>query len=186
MDDSKIIELYFQRSEMAISATDAKYGAYCHSIAYRILNQQQDSEECVSDTYLRAWESIPPTYPDNLRGFLGKITRNMALNRLREQSTEKRGGNKLTASLEELRECVSDDNLVENTVEQRLLTECIGRFLAAQTQEKRVAFVLRYWYMYSLKEIAEKLGSSEVKVRSMLFRLRKQLKVQLEQEGVKL
>lgn len=184
MDDNKIIALYFLRSEMAISATDAKYGAYCHSIAYRILNHQQDSEECVNDTWLRAWETIPPTHPDNLRGFLGKITRNAALNRLREQNSEKRGGKVLMESLEELRECVSDGNLVEHTVEQRLLTECVSRFLAAQPQEKRVAFVLRYWYMYSLQEIAEKLGLSESKVRSMLFRLRKQLKVQLEQEGV--
>jgi RNA polymerase sigma-70 factor (ECF subfamily) len=97
MQDGQIVELYFARKEEAIAATSAKYNSYCMQIAMNILHNREDSEECVNDTYLRAWESIPPTCPDNLRGFLGKITRNMALNRLREQSTEKRGGNKLTA-----------------------------------------------------------------------------------------
>lgn len=184
MEDSKIIELYFERAEMAISATDAKYGTYCMSIAYRILNQQEDSEECVSDTWLRAWDSIPPTKPNCLRTFLGKITRNLALNRLRDQKACKRGGETKLEPLDELRECVSDGCLVEHVVEQRLLTDSINRFLAELGQEKRVAFVLRYWYMYSTGEIAEKMQLSESKIRTMLFRLRKQLKTHLEQEGL--
>lgn len=186
MDDSKIIDLYFRRSEMAISATDAKYGTYCQSIAYRILNQQQDSEECVSDTWMRTWNSIPPTRPDCLRTYLGKITRNLALNRLREQQTEKRGGRVVTESLEELRECISDGRLVETAVDEKLLTDSINRFLAGLSQEKRVAFILRYWHMYPANEVARKMQISESKLRTMLFRLRKQLRTHLEQEGIKL
>lgn len=184
MDDQEIIGLYFARDEQAIVATQMKYGTYCMSIAQRILNQQQDSEECVSDTWMRTWNAIPPGAPEHLRPFVGKITRNLALNRLRSEAAQRRGGGNVVMALEELRDCVPDGSTPEDALEEKLISDAVNSFLGGLPKEKRVAFVLRYWYLYSLPEISEKMGIRESKLKSMLFRLRKELKAHLEQEGI--
>lgn len=184
MDDSEIIRLYFDRSERAIGQTREKYGPYCAAIAYRILSSIEDTEECVSDTWQRAWDSIPPARPTDLRSYLGRITRNLALSRLREARAAKRGGTGVQLALEELGECVSAGDTPEDEILRRQLTEAVNRFLQTLTPEKRAVFVLRYWYLYSGAEIARKTGIRETTVRTMLFRLRKQLKTHLEKEEV--
>ena len=186
MDDAEILALYFARSEQAIRETQAKYGWYCSSIAYRILSSLEDSQECVSDTWLKAWDTIPPAKPENLQAYLGKITRNNALHRLRAANTKKRGRDTASIALSELDECVSDGSTPEDDMIRKQLAESVNRFLGTLPREKRVVFVLRYWYMYSTKEIAGKMGMRENTVSSILFRLRKQLKTHLEQEGVAL
>ena len=186
MDDAAILALYAARSEQAISETRTKYGQYCISIAYRILASIEDSQECVSDTWLKAWETIPPAKPDDLRAYLGRITRNNALHRLRDESRLKRGGGTVDIALSELDECVTSGDTPENALLRQQLSEAVNRFLRALPQQKRVVFVLRYYYLYSTKEIARKTGLRENTVSSILFRLRKQLKSHLEQEGVSL
>ena len=184
MDDSEIIRLFFDRSEQAIALTREKYGPYCAAIAYRILSSIEDTEECVSDTWQRAWDSIPPARPTDLRSYLGRITRNLALSRLREARAAKRGGTGVQLALEELGECVSAGDTPEDEILRRQLTEAVNRFLQTLTPEKRAVFVLRYWYLYSGAEIARKTGIRETTVRTMLFRLRKQLKTHLEKEEI--
>lgn len=184
MEDSQIVALYFDRQEQAITASQVKYGPYCTHIAFHILRQAEDSEECVSDTWLHAWNAIPPERPNNLRAYLGRITRNLALNRHRKNAAQKRGGNTVEVALSELRDCVSDGSDLEASLLERELGKAISQFLSRLPREKRVAFVLRYYYLYTVREIAEKLGLRESAVKSMLFRLRKQLKTHLEQEGI--
>lgn len=184
MNDNEIVDLYFERSEQAIDATQEKYSWYCTSIAYRILASIEDSQESVNDTWLQAWNSIPPKKPKNLQAFLGKITRNIALNRVRAESRQKRGGDTVTFALSELEDCVTNGTTPEDALIHQQTVEAINGFLKTLPQEKRVAFVLRYWYLYSAKEIALKMGLRENTVNSILFRLRKQLKTHLEQEGI--
>ncbi|MBQ3559041.1 MAG: RNA polymerase sigma factor [Agathobacter sp.] len=184
MDDKQIIELYHERSEDAISETANKYGKYCYSIAYHVLYNVEDSEECVNDTYLRTWEAIPPQYPNNLSAFLGKITRNLALNRYKYYVREKRGNGQTTLVLDELQECVPTTSSTEQAVEEKLLVEVLNRFLYNLPKEKRILFLRRYWYMHSIQEIAEDFGYSESKVKMILLRIRNKLKQVLEKEGV--
>ena len=184
MDDKQIIELYHERSEDAISETANKYGKYCYSIAYHVLYNVEDSEECVNDTYLRTWEAIPPQYPNNLSAFLGKITRNLALNRYKYYVREKRGNGQTTLVLDELQECVPTTSSTEQAVEEKLLVEVLNRFLYNLPKEKRILFLRRYWYMHSIQEIAEDFGYSESKVKMTLLRIRNKLKQVLEKEGV--
>ena len=184
MDDVGIIRLYFDRSEQAIRESRDKYGPYCTAIAYRILSSIEDSEECVSDVWKRAWDAIPPAQPADLRAWLGTVTRNLALSRLREAGAARRGGTSIRLALDELHECVSDGDTPEDEIIRRQLSESLNRFLGRLPQEKRAVFVLRYWHLYSATEIARKTGIREPTVRSMLFRLRKQLKVHLEKEDV--
>lgn len=184
MDDKRIIELYNERSESAISETAKKYGKYCYTIAYHILYDKEGSEECVNDTYLRTWEAIPPQYPDKLSAFLGKITRNLALNKYKYYVREKRGKGQTTLVLDELQECVPATNNTEQAVEEMLLVEVINRFLYDLPKEKRTMFLRRYWYLSSIQEIAEDFGFSESKVKMTLLRIRNKLKQVLEKEGV--
>ena len=184
MDDESIISLFFERSEQAISEVKDKYGWACTSIAYRILSSIEDSEECVSDALLCAWNTIPPERPAYLKAYLEKITRNQAIMRKRSMQAEKRGGGAYDLALSELRNCITDGTTPEDVLLQRQIGEAISRFLHSQPKEKRVIFVLRYWYLYSSREIAARMGLREGTVRSTLFRLRKQLKTHLEQEGV--
>lgn len=184
MDDKRIIELYNERSETAISETAEKYGKYCYSIAYHILYNEEDSKECVNDTYLRAWEAIPPQCPNKLSAFLGKITRNLALNRYKYYVREKRGNGQTTLVLDELLECVPASNNTEQAVEENLLVEVINRFLYELPKEKRIMFLRRYWYMSSIQEIAEDYGFSESKVKMTLLRIRNRLRQVLEKEGI--
>lgn len=184
MNDKQIIELYHERSEKAISETADKYGNYCYSIAYHVLYNIEDSEECVNDTYLRTWEAIPPQYPNNLSAFLGKITRNLALNRYKYYVREKRGNRHTALLLDELQECIPASSNTEQAVEETLLIEVLNRFLYDLPKEKRRLFLRRYWYMHSIQEIAEDFGYSESKVKMTLLRIRNKLRHVLEKEGV--
>ena len=184
MDDRQIIALYNERSEAALSETEKKYGRYCRTIAYNILNNEEDSEECVNDTWLKAWEAIPPQCPDSLAAFLGKITRNLALNLYKHKNREKRGGGQTMLVLEELAECVPGTDSTQEAVNEALLAEVLNGFLAELPTEKRKIFMRRYWYLSSVREIAEEYGLSESKVKMTLLRLRSKLKTVLEKEGI--
>ena len=184
MDDAQIVDLYWQRSDEAIRQTQLKYGRYCHKIAYNILASDQDAEECVNDTYLAAWHSMPSNRPPALAGYLGKITRNFALTRRTERARQKRGGGEVALALEELSECLAAPGAVERRVEERELTRCIDRFLYALPKTQRQIFVSRYWYMASIEEIAKAFGFSRSKVTSMLHRTRKKLQTALKKEDL--
>lgn len=183
MNDSSIIRLFWERSERALSECAAKYGAYCRSIAQRILNKFDESEECLNDTWLRAWNSIPPKKPDLLSVFLGKITRNLALSRVQSDTALKRGGGELTLALEELEECISSAESAESRLERSELSALIRRFLDAQKPANRRVFLQRYWYLCPIKEIAAEYGLSESAVKMRLHRAREELRELLESEG---
>lgn len=184
MDDNQIIDLYWARSENAITETANKYGPYCHTVAYNILKNNEDSEECVNDTYQKAWDTIPPQRPQILRAFLGKITRNLSLNRYEKRMAEKRGAGQVALALEELSECLPSANRVEQEVDDMALTQLLNSFLASLPTDTRKIFMRRYWYLDSIKEIAAAFSISESKVKTTLFRTRNKLKLLLEKEGV--
>lgn len=186
MEDEEIYQLYWKRSEQAIQVTHEKYGAWCRGIAYRILNIQEDAEECVSDTYFTVWNRIPPHRPRTFRAWLGSITRNLALDRYRYLTAEKRGGTETAIALEELQECVSGTETPQEALDEKEATLVIRRFLARQTEMNRNIFLRRYWHMTPIRDIAEAYGISESKVTSILFRQRKQLRAMLEKEGIPL
>ena len=183
MEDQGIIKLYFQRDQQAIVETDRKYGAYCYSIAYNILSNREDSEESVSDTYWAAWRSMPPKKPGILQSFLGKITRNLSIDRWRSRNAGKRGGGEIMLALEELENCVSGGETPEAVLHRRELAALINRFLGSLPETERSVFLCRYWYLDSVSEIAGHFGFSEGKVTSMLHRQRTKLKKLLEKEG---
>lgn len=180
MEDQKIVELYWERSEEAIKETDLKYGKYCHYIAYRILYCTEDAEECVNDTYLKAWNTMPPQKPSKLQAFLGKITRNLALNRYEHMRAEKRG--ETVAQIgDEFWQCVpSEETSMEDEV---VLRERINGFLRTLSAEQRIVFLQRYFYFCSVREIAKQRDMTENHVKVMLHRLREQFKVYWETEG---
>ncbi|AVM69419.1 RNA polymerase subunit sigma-70 [Lachnospiraceae bacterium oral taxon 500] len=184
MNDQEIIDLYWTREESAITATAEKYGSYCHAIAYRILYNNQDAEECTNDTYLGAWNSMPPRRPNRLSTYLGKITRNLALNRYKRYTAEKRGGGQVESVLSELEDCIPAAGSVEQAAEEEVLVSVINRFLQAQPSEKRNIFIRRYWHLWAVRNIADAYGMSESKVTSMLFRMRGELRRCLEQEDI--
>lgn len=183
MDDKAIIGLYFDRSENAISETAVKYGGYCYSIAYQILSDPEDSEESVNDTYLAAWNTIPPRHPSVLSTFLGKLTRYISLDRWKARSRVKRGGGEVPLALEELEECIAEGESAEQTYERKELLRCVNHFLDALPETERIVFVCRYWYLDPIETITAKLGFSESKVKSMLHRTRQKLRKELEKEG---
>lgn len=184
MEDRQIIELYWARSETAISETAKKYGNYCHQIAYHILCCREDSEECVNDTWLKTWEAIPPTRPERLSAFLGKITRNLALQRYEKYNAVRRGEGQTALALHELEECIPARENVERIVDDLALTEILNEFLAGLPAETRRIFVRRYWHLRSVKEIAGEYRISESKVKVTLFRARRKLRQLLEKEGI--
>ena len=186
MEDNAIIDLYFARDEQAIAETDRKYGNYCYGIANRILSSREDCEETVSDTYYKTWNAIPPRRPNKLSAFLGRITRNLALNRYNRETARKRGGGQIALAAEELAECLPDPNTVERQIEDRALAELLNRFLAGLPGETRKIFLRRYWQLCSVKEIGALYGISESKVKMSLMRTRGKLKRFLEQEGIDL
>lgn len=183
LDDSRIVQMYWDRDEGAIPATSEKYGSYCISIARNILGSYEDAEECVNDTYLRAWNSMPPHKPSILSAFLGKITRNLSFDRFSFNRAEKRGGGEIILVLEELAECVSDADSVEQAVDGRELTVAIEGFLSSLTPEKRNIFICRYWYTESIASIAKRHGMKEGAVSMTLNRLRQKLRSYLEERG---
>ena len=176
MEDKQIIELYFARSEDAIGESAKKYGGYCRTIAGHILPNAADAEECVSDTWLRAWGAIPPNRPERLGAFLGKITRNLALDRLR---MEKRR----CPIREELAECLTAGDPTGAMTDRVVLTAALDRFLAGLPPKKRKLFLRRYWYADSVQDIARRYHMSQSKVKSMLFRTRNSLREHLQKEG---
>lgn len=185
MDDEKIIDLYWQRSESAIALTAEKYGRYTWAIAYHILSSVEDSEECVNDAYIRVWNSIPPQRPNSLAAFLGTIVRNLSLDRYRAQKAEKRGAGHPAMVLDELASCVPGNDAA--SLDDRLaLTELLNQFLAKQSPKTRKIFMRRYWYFDSVKEIAEMYALTEGSVKMQLTRTRRALKKYLETEGVSL
>lgn len=179
MQDMEIIELYFDRSEKAVSETRAKYGGVISACIRNILGCREDAEECENDTYMGAWGSIPPARPDNLRAYLLKIARNNAINRYRRLNADKRGRN-ASVSFEELAECISDSG---GGYEDRELGEAINDFLSTLQAESRRVFLLRYWYCASVKDIAMRCGIGTANVESKLFRARKALKKFLRERG---
>ena len=184
MEDEAIVKLYWQRSEEAILQTDRKYGRYCRSIAFHILENEDDTDECLNDTYLKIWNLIPPKRPTLLSALLGKITRNLALDRRKYNQAEKRGGGQVPLVLEELAKCVPGGNSVEEILENKELTAILNRFLSVLPRRTREIFMLRYWYLCPVRQIAEKLGIGESNVKMTLLRSRRQLKALLEKEGV--
>ena len=183
MDDSKIIKLFFDRDESALLQTSAKYGAYCSSIAFNVLGNSEDAGECMNDTLLRAWNSIPPQEPASLKAYLGRIARNLALDRYDKMKAEKRGGGQYELALDELSECIAD---TDASLEVSELPQLIDAFLAEQDAEKRKIFVKRYFYMDPVKKIAKDMSMSESNVKTTLFRLRNSLKELLLKEGIEI
>ena len=186
MDDNGIIQLYWDRNDQAISATSEKYGHYCKAIAKNILSNEEDAEECVNDTYLNAWNSMPTHWPEQLATFLGKITRNLSFNKYKHDHAEKRGGGEIALVLEELTDCVSDTDNVEQMIDRQELVKTINSFVRSLSPEKRNIFVRRYWYSDSVSKIAKDYGMLQGSVSKMLERTRKQLKVYLAERGFEL
>ena len=183
MEDSEIVQLYWDRNEAALTETAAKYGGYCTVIAQNILHNAEDAEECVNDTYLNAWNTMPPHKPQTLSTFLGKLVRNLSFNRFKRLHSEKRGGFEQAAILEELGEIISDHESVEDSVFRKEVLNEINAFLAALPAEKRYLFIRRYWYSDSVAEIAKHCRRSENAVSVDLNRLRKKLRNDLEKRG---
>ena len=184
MRDNEIIDLYWNRDEAAIAATVDTYENYCLCVAYNILGCQEDAQECVNDTWMKAWNSIPPQRPDCLVSYLGRITRNLALNRYKRSKAQKRGMGQAELALAELGDCVSARDDVEQTLDGLVLTNAIETFLHSLSRTERRIFIGRYWYLYPIRTIAKAYRMSESKVTSMLYRTRKKLKLHLEKEGI--
>ena len=186
MEDAQIIQLFWDRKEEAIARAEEKYGRYCTSIASNIVPNWSDAEECLNDCMLRAWNSIPPARPGSLKSYLGKIIRNLALDRIEHVSAAKRGGGEVPLALEELSECVSGTEDPHAEAEGKELAKAINRFLLEQDELKRKLFVRRYWYMDSLADAAKRVGLKESNAKTILFRLRRELAEYLRGEGVEL
>ena len=184
MEDRKIVDLYWQRDENAIPETAAKFGGYCRTIAYNMLSDAEDAEECLNDTWLRAWNTMPTNRPSRLAPYLGKLSRWISLTRLREKTSLKRGGGETALVLDELADAVDSGADVEKAVELKELNAALRRFLKTLGETERQVFLARYWFIASIAEIAEKFGFSESKVNSMLHRTRKKLLGYLKEEGL--
>lgn len=182
MEDQQIVDLYFARSESAIAETDKKYGRYCHSIAFRILEDNEDAKEIVNDTYLKTWNTIPPNRPDPLKPYVGMISRHLSLDRYEEYHTQKRGG-QVPLVLEELAECIPDGDSGADMGESIALRDALGRFVRSLPEKTQEIFLQRYWYSCSVAEIAERYGMRENSVTVLLHRTRKKLKAHLQKEG---
>lgn len=183
MSDQELVELYWQRSEAAIAETAEKYGGYCYCIAHNILNSREDAEESVNDTWLDAWNSMPPHKPTILSTFLGKITRRISIDHWRKKHAEKRGGGEMALVLDELEDCVAAPSDVEGELEAQETARIIREFLDAIAVTDRRVFLRRYWYMEPIAVIARDFSFSEAKTVSILYRLRKKLRDRLEREG---
>ena len=183
IDDEKIIEMFFERSEQAIRELDIKYGKICHNLSYNIVNNRQDAEECVNDAYLGAWNAIPPVRPNPLLSYIVKIVRNISLKIYWRKEAAKRSGH-YTIALEEIEGCIADQKTVEDEIEARELARIIGEFLDTLTLENRVIFMRRYWFADSYKDIAEFMGLSEKNISVRLTRIREKMKQYLIEREV--
>lgn len=182
MEDKKIIDLYFQRDEQAIAETAGKYGKYCSHIAMTVLGDPSDAEECVSDMYLRAWNAIPPQRPKQLKLFLGRIVRNLAVDRLRADSAQKRGGGETELALDELSQCIGAGGDPADALELKLLKEKVGSFLHTLPRRERDLFVCRYFYMEKYADMAKRFHIREANARLILSRVRNKLREYLTKE----
>lgn len=183
MDDKNIIQLYWDRNDQAISETAQKYGHYCRAIAKNILNSQEDAEECVNDTYLNAWNSMPTHWPEQLAAFLGKITRNLSFNKYKYNRAKKRGGGEIVLVLDELADCVSDADTIERFIDRQEIIRVVNSFIKELPAKRRNIFVRRYWYADPVSKIAKNYGMSQGSVSKTLERTRKQLKEYLTERG---
>ncbi len=183
IDDEKIIDLFFERSEQGIRELDHKYGKICHNLSYNIVNNRQDAEECVNDAYLGAWNAIPPTRPDPLLSYILKIVRNISLKLYYKKEAAKRSSH-YTIALDEIKGCIADRNTVEAEIEAVELARIIESFLDTLTVENRVIFMRRYWFSDSCKDIAEFVGLSEKNISVRLTRIRKKMKIYLAEREV--
>ena len=184
MEDAAIVDLYWRRSDQAISETDRKYGRYCHTIAYNICASNEDAEECVNDTWFSAWNLMPDKRPSVLSTFLGYITRNFALNRYKARTSKKRGGGETPLALDELEECIPTVISIEQLYEEKELETAIDAFVSTLPQTDRRMFIARYWFLESVAEISKRLGYSQSKVKSSLYRSRGKLRTYLQEEGL--
>ncbi len=184
MEDQEIIARFFARDEDGLTAARARYEPYCAAVARSLLNDPRDQEECLSDTWLRAWNAIPPQRPRSLGAFLAKITRNLAINRLRDGNAQRRGGGQVPLALEELRECVSPEGSPEGELDRQAAEEALNRFLDGLPPLQREIFLRRYWYLDSIEDIARRAGWSKSRVTTTLHRLRVRLRAHLIQEGI--
>lgn len=182
MEDEQIISLYWERNEDAIAQTSKKYGSLCRSIANNILRDNEDTSECVNETYYKLWNSIPPERPSSLASFLARIVRNLALDRLRFSMRKKRNSDSGSVVFDELQECIPDPK--GSITEDFEIREALNRFIGELSDENRLLFMRRYWYMCSVKDIARDCSLSESNVKTRLFRLRNELKIFLEKEGI--
>ena len=182
MTDAQIIDLYFVRNQSAISETSVKYGPYCTKIAFNILNDIFDSEECVNETYLKTWQSIPPTRPNHLGAYVGKITRNLAIDRYNKNTAQKRGGYAYAESLDELSECIGDSGSDDYSLKE--LGSIISRFLRKEKEIHRKIFVRRYFYQDSVSDISEAFGLGISYIKTSLHRTRQKLRIYLQKEGI--
>lgn len=183
MTDQQIVTLFWERSETAIAETDNTYGQYFHYIAFGILGNNEDAKEIVNDTYLKAWNTIPPQRPNHLKAFLGRITRQLAINRLEWNTAQKRDGSQYWVALDELSTCISGTEDGADMAELAALRDTLNCFLHSLPAEARRVFIRRYWHLHSIAEIATDFSISESKVKSMLMRTRGKLKQHLKQEG---
>ena len=184
MDDSRIVALYWARNDLAIRETKKKYGRYCYAIAYNILHNAQDAEESENDTYLDAWNAMPPHQPKLLSTFLGKITRRISLDKWRSRTAEKRGGSQVTLSLDELMECIPDSKQIDDRLQSEALATIIDHFLRSLPAQERSVFLCRHWFFDPIEDISREFGFSQSKVKTMLCRTRQKLKDYLEKEGI--
>ncbi len=184
MEDFAIVELYWQRSERAIEESERKYGSYCEYIARSICESKEDARECVNDTWLSAWNAMPDKRPKHLAAFLGCLTRHLAIDRVRAESSRKRGGGEMTLALDELGECLIARSDPVKEAEQRELEESVQKWLRGLNEMERLIFLGRYYYLLSIPQIAGRIGYSESKTKSILFRLRGRLKRYLRKEGL--
>ena len=184
MQDEKIIKLFFERDEQALTETKQKYSRYLHRVAQNILQNPQDAEECVNDTYLRAWNAIPPHRPTRLSVFLGKIARRLALDRYASLTADKRGGGNQAAILEEWRDALPDTD--GDPTDDMAVRDALSRFLRQLPAEKRRTFIRRYWYGDTIAAIATDSHTTESAVKMTLSRTRGELKTFLEKEGIAL
>ena len=182
MTDEQIVELYWQRSEKAIEETDKAYGRYFHYIAYGILQNDEDAKETVNDTYLKAWAIIPPQRPNPLKAFLGRITRQLSINRLESRHAQKRNNGQYALALDELSDCISANG--EDLADLTALRDCINRFLRSLPNQQRRIFIRRYWHTHSVSQIAADLHINQSNVKSSLMRSREKLRKLLKEEGL--
>lgn len=184
MEDQKIVELYWQRDNNAIQETKNKYGNFLFKIAQNILKNKQDAEECENDTYLAAWDAMPPNKPQWLSAFLGKITRNLSFKKLRAANTQKRGKNNTPFPLDELYDTISISHAFEKDIEASELADALNSFLDSLKIDERRIFICRYWYCDSISDIAQQFGFSQSKVKMTLLRIRQKLLEHLNKEEI--